>query len=77
MPVPAMHANKLSQYHLCKLSERSTTGPYAKRHRFAESPMATIPAVSATGKPLFVSRKGNVTVTKPWLIPIGIMRKKM
>jgi hypothetical protein len=39
--------------------------------------MATMPAVTATGKPFFVNKYGNATVTKPWLIPEGIIRKKI
>ena len=73
----AMEADMLSQYHLCKLRDKSTIGPQTKRHRFAEIPIATIPAVSATEKPFCVSINGNVTVTKPWLIPIGMIRKNI
>jgi len=60
-----MVTNKLSQNHLCKLSDKSTTGPHTKRHKLAESPIATILAVNATGTPFFESKKGNATVTKP------------
>ena len=73
----AVLADKPIQNHFFKLSDMSTTGPQKKRQRLAERPMATMPAVSATGNPFFVSRKGNATVTKPWLIPIGMTRKKI
>jgi hypothetical protein len=41
----------------------STIGPPRKLQRFADMPIATIPAVVATGTPAFVSIKGSVTVT--------------
>src|SRR5665213_2601987 len=73
----AVVTNKPIPYHFRKLSDISTIGPHKKRQRFAERPMATMPAVSATGKPFLVNKNGRATVTKPWLIPDGIIRKKI
>ena len=72
----AVVTNKPIPYHFRKLSDISTIGPHKKRQRLAERPMATMPAVSATGKPFFVSRNGNATVTNPWLIPEASSGKK-
>src|SRR4051812_22511050 len=65
----AVHAAKPIQNHLCTLSEISTTGPHKNLHKLADTPSATIPAVTATGKPFFVSKKGRTTVKNPLLMP--------
>jgi hypothetical protein len=65
------------QYHFRRLKEISTIGPHKNLQTFAENPIATMLAVRATGKPFLVSKKGNTTVAKPLLIPVGSTQKKI
>src|SRR5262249_62068236 len=58
------------------VSVRSATGPHRKRQMLDEIPIATIDAVSATGKPARVSTNASVTEAKPLLMPEGNTRKK-
>jgi hypothetical protein len=73
----AVQTTMLIQYHFFSESEMSTIGPQTNLHRLADIPIATMPAASATEKPALVSKKGNVTVTKPWQMPAGKMIKNI
>ena len=64
------------RYQRRAVSVRSATGPHKNRHKFAETPIATIEAAMATEKPARVRTNGNVMETKPLLMPWGRTRKK-
>ena len=58
-----------SKYQRRAVSVRSATGPQRNRQRFAETPIATIDAASATEKPALTRTNGSVMETKPLLMP--------
>jgi len=65
-----------SKYQRRAVRLRSATGPQRNRQRFADTPIATIEAASATENPARTRTNGRVMETKPLLIPYGSTRKK-
>jgi hypothetical protein len=58
-----------NKYQRRAVKVRSATGPQRNRQRFADTPMATIDAASATENPTRVRTNGKLIETKPLLMP--------